>query len=306
MITKHIIYTLFMKTNKYPMLLILLAFSFSVKAQTDIYDVEKSVSKKDFMDRVEASQKSTERIFEFEMGTKSYPLILSSVTYEGLVVAANLVTENIDAHLFVSLNRYGKMDGYFYDSKEGFGVRITEQKEELIFKTLPVDEVVDLGHYDDPREHKKEQKTAYPSRMNNTTMLDTAAAWNALQSLPGATDVIYLDFDGGKVYETSWNNRFDADTLYVEGRIFPDGTSNGFSQEFIKEVWLEVAEDFLPFKVNVTTDSSVYHSKEDFERLICIFAREVEGWGNENFDGDYPAGVAAAVDAYAEIGRAHV
>jgi len=255
------------------------------------------VSKQDFISSVKASKISSEKVLHFESNIKSYDLKLSSVSYEGLVVAANQVTDEVDAHLFVSLNRLGKMTGYFFDSKEGIGIKISEEENQLIFETKPINQVIDLGHH---RAHEEiAQSSSNRAESLISTELDTTAAWNKLQSLPEATDVVYLDFDGGKVYGTSWNNRFDEDTLYVEGRIFPDGTSNGFSQDFIKRVWLEVAEDFLPFNVNITTDSTIYHSKDDFERLICYFAREVEGWGNDNWDGEYPAGVAAAVDAYA-------
>jgi autotransporter-associated beta strand protein len=65
-----------------------------------------------------------------------------------------------------------------------------------------------------------------------------------LQSLPGATGVIYLDFDGEKGPFTGWGE-FDA---------APSGASN--TQVF--DVWRRVCEDFQGFNLNITTDRKVF------------------------------------------------
>jgi len=77
-----------------------------------------------------------------------------------------------------------------------------------------------------------------------------------LQSLPGATGVIYLDFDGEKGPFVGWGS-FDA---------APSGASNAQ----IKEVWQRVAEDFAPFNINVTTDRRVFDNAGSGHRQRCI------------------------------------
>ncbi len=69
-----------------------------------------------------------------------------------------------------------------------------------------------------------------------------------LHSCPGATKVIYLDFDGhyglegGGIYYAPFN---------FEG---PDSTFSAAELTEIQLAWQSVAEDFLPFNVDVTTE----------------------------------------------------
>ncbi len=77
-----------------------------------------------------------------------------------------------------------------------------------------------------------------------------------LHSRPGSTKVIYLDFTGGTITGTAWNNQdngvsFDALAFSI------DGDRSAFSnseREVIQRVWQSVAEDFAPFDVDVTTE----------------------------------------------------
>lgn len=63
-----------------------------------------------------------------------------------------------------------------------------------------------------------------------------------LESLPGAVPVIYLDFQGG--YTPTWGG--------VTYERAP------FTNAQIRETWQRVAEDFMPFNINVTTDLGVF------------------------------------------------
>lgn len=67
-----------------------------------------------------------------------------------------------------------------------------------------------------------------------------------LQSLPGATAVVFLDFEGGPGPWAGWGN-------------FPVAPANASNSQ-IKEVWQRVAEDFQPFNINVTTDRQVFEA----------------------------------------------
>lgn len=77
-----------------------------------------------------------------------------------------------------------------------------------------------------------------------------------LHSRPGATKVIYLDFDGHTTTGTSWNTYFSAGAPIVTPAYDQDGVA-GFSdaeKENIQRIWQRVAEDFAPFEVDVTTE----------------------------------------------------
>ncbi|TXJ07651.1 MAG: hypothetical protein E6Q27_00965 [Aeromicrobium sp.] len=75
-----------------------------------------------------------------------------------------------------------------------------------------------------------------------------------LSSKPGAAKTIYLDFDGwAGSTSNAWVKYFDAPTL-VSGFNREGGAS--FSSNELREIkwiWAQVAEDFSPFDVNVTT-----------------------------------------------------
>jgi hypothetical protein len=76
-----------------------------------------------------------------------------------------------------------------------------------------------------------------------------------LHSRPGANRVIYLDFDGGAVSGTAWNDNFGVSTGF-QPALDLDGDSGSWSQseiDLIQGVFQRVAEDFRPFDVDVTT-----------------------------------------------------
>ena len=79
----------------------------------------------------------------------------------------------------------------------------------------------------------------------------------ALHSKPGASKVIYLDFDGHTTTGTSWNSSFTGGANIVTPPYSNDATvSTAFSQselDSIYSIWQRVAEDYAPFDVDVTT-----------------------------------------------------
>lgn len=77
-----------------------------------------------------------------------------------------------------------------------------------------------------------------------------------LHSLPGATKVIYLDFDGHTTSNTLWNSNFNGGNDIVSAPFDLDGNPSGWSTaelDRIQYIWQRVAEDFLPYNVDVTT-----------------------------------------------------
>lgn len=76
-----------------------------------------------------------------------------------------------------------------------------------------------------------------------------------LHSRPGASRVIYLDFDGHTVTGTAWNNSFGLATINATPYTL-DADASTFStteQDAIQSIWQRVAEDYAPFDVDVTT-----------------------------------------------------
>ena len=72
-----------------------------------------------------------------------------------------------------------------------------------------------------------------------------------LHSLPGATKVIYLDFDGHTTTGTPWNGgaTIASEPYSIDG----DTVFSATELDRIQYIWQRVAEDFLPYGVDVTT-----------------------------------------------------
>lgn len=80
-----------------------------------------------------------------------------------------------------------------------------------------------------------------------------------LSSLPTANATIFLDFDGHLVEATLWNG---GRSFYCESPNLTDAQ--------ITEIFHRVSEDFRPFDVNITTDSTVYLAAPLSNRIRVI------------------------------------
>ncbi len=77
-----------------------------------------------------------------------------------------------------------------------------------------------------------------------------------LHSNPAATKTIYLDFDGHTTTGTSWNSALNNGDPIVTPAYSFEGDSSFSDNELarIQYIWQRVAEDYLPFNVDVTTE----------------------------------------------------
>jgi len=78
-----------------------------------------------------------------------------------------------------------------------------------------------------------------------------------LHSKPGASKIIYLDFDGHLMSGTAWNSGYNGGADIVCPPWDIDGNPavfNDTERTRIQQIWLRVAEDFAPFDVDVTTE----------------------------------------------------
>lgn len=100
-----------------------------------------------------------------------------------------------------------------------------------------------------------------------------------LSSFPSAKATIFLDFDGQTVTATSWNN---GNTLYC--------AASGLNDNQITEVFNRVSEDYRPFNINITTDSTVFLATP-LTRRIRIIITPTSGWytgvGGVSFTGSF-------------------
>ena len=90
-----------------------------------------------------------------------------------------------------------------------------------------------------------------------------------LNSYPSASAVIFLDFDGQTVSGTSWN---------YNGPIYCG--ASGLNSTQITEVFNRVAEDYRPFNVNITTDSTKYLAAPANKRMRVILTVTSDWYGS--------------------------
>ncbi|MFM7671659.1 MAG: hypothetical protein ACKO6Q_03570 [Bacteroidota bacterium] len=91
----------------------------------------------------------------------------------------------------------------------------------------------------------------------------------ALNSYPSASAVIFLDFDGHTVDGTGWN---------YNGPIFcaPAGMDN----TKITSIFNRVSEDYRPFNVNITTDSTKFLAAPVNMRMRVVVTITSSWYGN--------------------------
>jgi hypothetical protein len=90
-----------------------------------------------------------------------------------------------------------------------------------------------------------------------------------LNSLPSSSTVIFLDFDGHTVEGTTWN---------WNGPIYCG--PSGLSTDQDLEVFNRVAEDYRPFAINITTDSTKFHTASITRRVRVVITVTNSWYGN--------------------------
>ncbi|MBL9146946.1 MAG: choice-of-anchor D domain-containing protein [Verrucomicrobiaceae bacterium] len=115
----------------------------------------------------------------------------------------------------------------------------------------------------------KPMAAALPTALLGTApAATTAAIMPVLSSRPGASNVLFLDFDGASVTDSVWNS----------GRNIAAGNA-GMTDAQITEVWNRVKEDFAPFNIDVTTSPSRYDGAAAGRRMRCIVTA-TDAWYN--------------------------
>ena len=160
-----------------------------------------------------------------------------------------------------------------------------------------------------PVGHAKATPTAAESAPATPAMISSAFT---LHSKPGATRVMFLDFDGHTITDTAWNEDSGVDIWEAEAFDADDDPETFSTGEIdaIKSIWRRIAEDYAPFNVDVTTqEPSSFNNNTgrvlitqgtDKYGVLLPSADEAGGiafvnaWGDDNFAAESPAFVYAS------------
>lgn len=103
-----------------------------------------------------------------------------------------------------------------------------------------------------------------------------------LSSFPSAQATIFLDFDGQTVVSSVWNN---GNPLVC--------AASGMNDTQITEIFNRVSEDYRPFNINITTDSTVFLAAPLTKRMRVIVTT-TSGWytgvGGVSYTGSFTWG----------------
>jgi hypothetical protein len=170
----------------------------------------------------------------------------------------------------------------FADMRVGYRLEQAENGT-MTLHELPVDQVLCVNFMRPPENLTEEIPPLNPSDAPDHPVPAHQDGIISLQSLPGAPGVVYLDYRGGRTEGEGWGT-FDFEKPNV-------------SNAQIKDVWKRVAEDFLPFTINVTTDINVYQAAPANSRARCIVTptpTAAPGAGGVAFVGSWGGGVCWA------------
>lgn len=98
--------------------------------------------------------------------------------------------------------------------------------------------------------------------------LTTAAQVPQLQSLAGAPNTVFIDFDGAIVNNPNWY----ASPIQAEAAPF--------TPEQITQCFWRIAEKYTPFNVNITTIEQVWMNKPVTNRMRCIITPTSSWYGS--------------------------
>lgn len=179
------------------------------------------------------------------------------------------------------IRKNGKIRGNVFDHTQAFGYSLrfdsTLQHHKIDTKEIVYVCTSNETHEhtsDEDHHHKHEVDHEFGNSNQVTNPLD-------LESKPGATNIIYIDYDG-EAELPGWDHYH-----YVasDGKV-PD-------HEKIK-IWESIAEDFIQFDVNITNNRALFEDYPELNRHMLIVAQFGEpGWrgiaGLESFGTGKPS-----------------
>lgn len=115
-----------------------------------------------------------------------------------------------------------------------------------------------------------------------------------LESRPGASNTLYINYWGGTLSGTIWNSGNSGNDIIYYTPYSSDSDTSSFSTTDQYNMWLaweEAAEDYAPFDINVTTKESVYQATPVANRIQIIATTTNDFYNN-------PGGGAAYKDIF--------
>lgn len=178
-----------------------------------------------------------------------------------------------DASAFFSLSPEGRLGGHLLSRRSATAYRLeaTEQANASFLRKIHADELVCV-RYERGRLLPGMPPEPEASEASDDGGGKSETVVPLLESLPGSSRVIYLNFAGETVAGTPWNSSYNGGVPIV---------AKPFSNPaLIPEIWESVAEDYAVFDANVTTDRAAYENAAPNRRVMVIFTPTKAWYGS--------------------------
>ncbi len=208
-----------------------------------------SKNQKTFINTLLNSKKSKSAALKISTGQSfTFNLKVKKEFDQTLTLIGDVNGEQLSSFTFSEIN--GKLEGSIVlpKTKEAYSL-YSEDDGKVYIKPKNIDSILCVDLEKTPEQKRISRKSS-----------SIAMAAPQLESLPGATGIIYLDFDGEVVSNTSW----------LSGATI-DAKSPNYTNAQITEIWKIMAEDFRPFNLNVTTRRDLFDAAPRNRRMMCIF-----------------------------------
>jgi hypothetical protein len=115
------------------------------------------------------------------------------------------------------------------------------------------------------------------------TQAPSVSELQSLQGRPLANKVLYINYWGGVVSKTAWNDVYNGGAPIAYEAFNTSGSASDFSENERYLMWLgwrEAVEDYAQFDINVTTDQTVYDAAESQNRGMIIATPTLAWFGS--------------------------
>ncbi len=107
----------------------------------------------------------------------------------------------------------------------------------------------------------------------SSSLIPDLSTLQNLESKPGASKTLYINYWGGILTGTAWNDNLNSgnDIVYTPYSYDADTTSFSDTERYLMWLgWQEAAEDYAAFDINVTTSLAIYNSSLSTNRSQII------------------------------------
>lgn len=201
--------------------------------------------------------------FELALGSHRYQAVMESWTDDGEVATFGVRLSEPVGRFQGTLRSDGRLRAeVFFDGKaEALSLSDAGETGEWLMRSATLADLMCVPQGTTYKTAGGAALDPTPPPPPEVVPKDVMAAPPLLNSLPGASYVLYCDFDGETVTHSKWNS---GNTIVAQ----PHPNAN--DQAFVTRVWRRVAEDFSPFAINVTTDRAVFNATPVARRVHCI------------------------------------